>query len=175
MKQLISGADSLQVILLQRAIEKKYSPIFELSDNHIEVKDSVKDFLLWQSISAEGKPCSSDQSTISMTISINNLQKDHCACFLWEVAQRAIGDKFKFDFNVAAAKATAQLIRVDMSEAHHTIVRHAFDYLIGKPTEEQDEKGLHNISKYLTQSLPFHLGELHVLEIEAKRDLTSLE
>lgn len=107
-----------------------------------------------------------------MTITINNVDQELCGHFLWDLAHKAIRDKFKFDFDAASTlhSSNQAIIAVDEFEAHHTIVTRAFEYL-GNGQSEQTKQ----IGRYLVCWLPFHLGRLRQLEDEDKGELLPSE
>lgn len=106
-----------------------------------------------------------DRATISMTITINNVDQELCGHFLWDLAHKAIRDKFNFNLDGDASNALSGgsrgTVAVDEFEAHHTIVTRAFECL-SKPHKEQTEK----IGTYLVCWLPYHLSRLRQLEDE---------
>jgi hypothetical protein len=103
-----------------------------------------------------------------MTITINNVDQDLCGHFLWDLAHKAIRDKFKFDFDAAsnALHNSQAAIALDEFEAHHTIVTRAFEYLSKEHSDQTKE-----IGKYLVTWLPYHLDRLRQLEDEEKGTL----
>ena len=111
-----------------------------------------------------------------MTITINNVDQEVCAHFLWDLAHKAIRDKFKFDFEAASPTGALRsssgqaVIEVDTFEAHHTLVNRAFEYLNKNPKAQTKE-----IGTYLVCWLPYHLSQLRKLEDEDKGALTPAE
>lgn len=108
-----------------------------------------------------------------MTITINNVDQELCGHFLWDLAHKAIRDKFNFNLDGDASNALhggRGTIAVDEFEAHHTIVTRAFEYL-SKPPREQTK----NIGTYLVTWLPFHLSRLRELEDDDQGSLMPSE
>jgi len=158
MKFLYSGTESLTS--LQYIIENKYSVVLELDDGGVYVQDGVKDYLQKENDTPGKSSHSKDRATISMTISINNVDQELCGNFLWDLTHKAIRDNFKFDFdatspNNALHSSSHAAIAVDEFEAHHTIVTRAFQYLGDEHRDETRE-----IGEYLVCWLPYHLREL---------------
>ena len=128
-------------------------------------QDGVEDYLQ-QGTGNLGRPThSGDGPTVSMTITINNVDQELCGHFFWDLAHKALRDNFKFDFN-AASFNRARRIAVDEFQAHHNIVLSAFKYL-GGGQEDQTE----DIGTYLVSWLPHHLGRLRQLEDENRGEL----
>lgn len=166
MKYLHSGAESL--VSLQHIITKKYSAILKIEDNYVYEQDGVIEYL--QKEKGNSLLPHKEQATISMMITINNVDQEVCGHFFWDLAQKAIREKFKFNIDATsnALQNTQAAIGVDEFEAHHTIVTTTFDYLF------QPHVGLTNdIGWYLACYLPTHLGRLHELEDDEKGVLTS--
>ncbi|KAK3360591.1 hypothetical protein B0T25DRAFT_578485 [Lasiosphaeria hispida] len=169
---LYSGTESL--VSLQYIIENKYSAVLKLEDRYVYGKDGVKEYLQKEKATSEKPPHSKDRATISMTITINNVDQELCGHFLWDLAHKAIRDKFKFDFDAASPNSALHgrqaAITVDELEAHHTIVTRAFEYLDREPKEQTKEVG-----EYLVCWLPYHLGRLRQLQEDDDRELTPNE
>ncbi|KAI1411841.1 hypothetical protein F5Y13DRAFT_200538 [Hypoxylon sp. FL1857] len=167
---LYSGTESLAS--LQFIIKNKYSAVLKLEDGYVYGQDGVKDYLQKDKDNSGKSSHSKDRSTISMTITINNVDQELCGHFLWDLAHKAIRDKFKFDFDAASPhgalhSSSQATITVDEFEANHTIVTRAFEYLEKEPRDQTKE-----IGKYLVGWLPYHLGRLRQLEDEEKGALT---
>ncbi|EGR45332.1 uncharacterized protein TRIREDRAFT_111202 [Trichoderma reesei QM6a] len=144
-------------------IRNKYSAVLKLDDGYVFGQDGIKEYLR-KDVSVSGRSAQSkDRATISMTITINNVDQELCGHFLWDLAHKAIRDKFNFNLDDEAANAfhggSRASIAVDEFEAHHTIVTRAFEYL-SKPHREQTER----IGPYLVGWLPYHLSRLRQLE-----------
>ncbi|KAK0702793.1 hypothetical protein B0H67DRAFT_499740 [Lasiosphaeris hirsuta] len=170
---LYSGTESL--VSLQYIIENKYSAVLKLEDGYVYGKDGVKEYLQKEKANSEKSPHSKDRATISMTITINNVDQELCGHFLWDLAHKAIRDKFKFDFDAASPNSALHgrqaAITVDELEAHHTIVTRAFEYLDREPKDQTKEVG-----EYLVCWLPYHLGCLRLRQLEDDdRELTPNE
>ncbi|XDG03489.1 hypothetical protein ABKA04_003104 [Annulohypoxylon sp. FPYF3050] len=170
---LYSGTES--IASLEFIIKNKYSAVLKLENGYVYGQDGVKDYLQRDKDISSKSSRSRDRPTISMTITINNVDQELCGHFLWDLAQKAIRDKFKFDFDAASANGALHSsnqasIRLDEFEAHHTIITRAFEYL-DKEQQEQTK----DIGQYLVGWLPYHLGELRKLEDEEKGDLAPSE
>lgn len=102
-----------------------------------------------------------EQSTISMTITIKNVDQEVCGHFFWDLAHKAIREKLKFDFD--ATSNTLQnphnVITLDKFKAHHSIVMISFEYLSQERKEQTND-----IEQYITAFFPVHLGYLRELE-----------
>ncbi|KAJ7678121.1 hypothetical protein DFH06DRAFT_1291418 [Mycena polygramma] len=154
---LYSGTESL--VSLQYIIEQKYSAVLKVENNFAYDQDGFKEYLEKGKIPASHASNSKDSPTISMTITIKNVEQELCGHFLWDLAHKAIREKFSFDF--ATASSNTLSIAIDEFEAHHTIVKRAFEYLAKDPEEQTDP-----IGRYLVIWLPNHLARLHDLEDE---------
>ncbi|KAI1748022.1 hypothetical protein F4782DRAFT_389992 [Xylaria castorea] len=163
---LISGTESLAP--LQHIIKIKYHTVLKLAGTTVSAHDGVKEYC--QKVSDElNKPSQSrDRATISMSITINNMDQELCGHFLWDLAQKAIRDKFKFDFDASssALRSNQGTISVDEFEAHRTIMMRAFEYLQKEPRDETTA-----IGRYLCWWLPYHLYRLRELRDEDKGEL----
>ncbi|KAJ6504135.1 hypothetical protein C8R47DRAFT_178200 [Mycena vitilis] len=162
---LYSGTESL--VSLQYIMEQKYSAVLKVENEFVYDQDGFKEYLEKGKIPASHSS-NKDSPTISMTITIKNVEQELCANFLWDLAHKAIREKFSFDF--ATASSNTLSIAIDEFEAHHTIVKRAFEYL-GKDPEEQTDP----IGRYLVVWLPNHLARLHDLEDEEVGALTPSE
>ncbi|KAI1205040.1 uncharacterized protein F4807DRAFT_444317 [Annulohypoxylon truncatum] len=167
---LYSGTESLAS--LQFIVKNKYSAVLKLEKGYVYGQDGVKDYLQKDKDISDKSSHSKGRSTISMTITINNVDQELCGHFLWDLAHKAIRDKFKFDFdagspNSALHSSNQAAIRVDEFEAHHTIVTRAFEYL-----DRECKDQTRAIGNYLVGWLPHHLGRLRELEDEEKGALT---
>ncbi|KAI0885416.1 uncharacterized protein GGS22DRAFT_200296 [Annulohypoxylon maeteangense] len=170
---LYSGTESLAS--LQFIIKNKYSAVLKLENGYVYGQDGVKDYLQKDKDMSGKASHSKDRSTISMKISINNVDQELCAHFLWDLAHKAIREKFKFDFdatspNSALYGSNQAAIAADEFEAHHTIVTRAFEYL-----DKEHEDRTKDVGNYLVGWLPYHLNQLRQLEDEEKGALTPSE
>ncbi|KAH7320618.1 hypothetical protein B0I35DRAFT_390482 [Stachybotrys elegans] len=167
-------SDTESLVSLQYVIKHKYSAICNIKDDCIQVEDKVKEYLQKVAEASKKSPHQKSDSTISMTIQIQNVEQDVVGHFLWDLAHKGIRDKFKFDFNIAAPGTTLSgshaAIAVDEFDAHHTIVNRAFKYFKGEPNEKTRRLGMH-----LGSELPHHLAQLRQLEDEDKGSLDSKE
>jgi hypothetical protein len=159
---------------LDYIIRNKYSAVLKLEENYVYAQDDVQEYLQKKKDSLGPSSHSMDRATISMTININNVDQELCGHFLWDLADKAIRDNFKFRFDGDASNAlhssSQEAIAVDEFEAHHTIVTWAFKYLSREPRDETKE-----IGQYLVYWLPYHLSCLRQLEDEDKGALVSHE
>ncbi|KAH0522734.1 hypothetical protein TsFJ059_006533 [Trichoderma semiorbis] len=168
---LYSGTESLAS--LEYIIKNKYSAVLKLDDGCVFGQDGVKEYLR-KDIDSSGRASNTkDRATISMTITINNVDQELCGHFLWDLAHKAIRDKFNFNLDGDASNALhggRDTIAVDEFEAHHTIVTRAFEYLSKSPREQTE-----NIGPYLVTWLPFHLSRLRQLEDDDQGSLMPSE
>jgi hypothetical protein len=168
MKILYSGTESIG--LLQDIISSKYLAVLKIDESQdgtfVEGQDGALEYL--QKKKDHKARHSKDQSTISMTININNVDQEIVGHFLWDLAQKAIRDQFRFNFDSASntSHISQNTIAVDEFEAHHTIVICALKYLCEGPRD-----GTHAIGDYLFTWLPEHLSTLTRLDEEDKGSL----
>ncbi|KAI0116512.1 hypothetical protein GGR51DRAFT_320612 [Nemania sp. FL0031] len=164
---LYSGTESLAS--LQYIIKNKYSAVLRLEGTNVYAHDGIKEYLSKEK-DAQGESLHPEERpTISMTITINNVDQEICGHFLWDLAHKAIRDKFKFEFdaNSNSLHNNQVTIGVDEFEAHHTIVLRAFKYLSKEPGDQTS-----GIGEYLIRWLPHHLKCLYDLE-DDQRELTA--
>lgn len=165
MKLLYSDKESIG--LLEDIITSKYLAILKIDHSPdgaiVEGQDGALEYLQKEKAHKVGH--SKDQPMISMTININNVEQEIVGHFLWDLAQKAIRDQFRFNLDSASNTSNMRQISiaVDEFEAHHTIVMRAFKYLNGEPSEATDL-----IGRYLFYWLPYHLGVLTQLDYEEK-------
>ncbi|KAI1341133.1 hypothetical protein F5Y15DRAFT_25371 [Xylariaceae sp. FL0016] len=161
---LSSGIESLAS--LRYIIENKYHAVLKEEWSNIYGQDGVKDYLR-KEVNKKSPARSEDEQTISMTISIKNVNEEVCENFLWDLAQKGIRDKFKFDFDSASrTHGSRRVIAVDEFEAHHMIVERAFQYLNNEASEQTKAIGW-----YLITWLPYHLECLRELWDQEKGSL----
>ncbi|KAK8012254.1 nacht and tpr domain containing protein [Apiospora marii] len=162
---------AMSLATLKYIIQTKYSVILKLENNFVMVQDEVRQILL-RAKDSRHKLSSQKGPTISMSITINNVDQELCQHFLWDLAQKSIRDKFKFDFDSSSNRllGSQTTIGVDEFEAHHSIVKHALNYLADEPINETRA-----IGKYLVTWLPVHLKRLQTLELEDKGELSPME
>ncbi|KAI0444998.1 hypothetical protein F4803DRAFT_560482 [Xylaria telfairii] len=160
---LYSGTESLAS--LRYIIKEKYSAVLKLEDTYVYEQDGVKDYLYEEKDNLDKSSQSKERATISMTITINNVDQELCGHFLWDLAHKAIRDKFRFDFDTASTSLHSNkvAIAVDEFEAHRTIVTRGFDYLSKEPRDQTTD-----IGEYLVCWLPYHLSRLFQLDEEEK-------
>lgn len=103
-----------------------------------------------------------------MTININNVDQEVVQHFLWDLAQKAIRDQFRFDSDAGSntLHTSHSTIAVDEFEAHHSIVMRSFTFLSEEPREATAI-----IGRYLFLWLPYHLGQLIQLDYADKGSL----
>lgn len=172
-KLLCSGTES--VGLLQDIITNKYLAVLKISDSQdgpiVEDQEGTLECLQLEKHKDKARP-STDESTISMTITINNVDQVMVHHFLWDLAQKAIRDQFRFNFEAAAntMHSRQNTICVDEFEAYRTIVMRTFQYLSEEPRDETK-----SIGRYLFHWLPYHLAQLTRLEEEDKGSLVTDE
>lgn len=155
-----SGIESLAT--LEYIIKTKYSVIFKLEDGVVYGNDGVMEYLT-RNKKVSGKAARpGGEPTISMTISIHNVDQETCSHFLWDLAQKGIRDKFKFDFDSALNSGSQTVIMADELEAHQSLVSHAFGYLLNEDPKEQTQQ----IGRHLVFWLPGYLGRLRELVFE---------
>ncbi|KAL6863653.1 hypothetical protein J3F83DRAFT_745169 [Trichoderma novae-zelandiae] len=156
-------SDTESLASMEYIIRNKYSAVLKLDGGYVFGQDGVKEYLRKDMNVSSRSAQSKDRATISMTITINNVDQELCGHFLWDLAHKAIRDKFNFNLDDEASNAfhggSRAAIAVDEFEGHHTIVKRAFEYL-SKPHREQTEK----IGAYLVGWLPYHLSRLRQLE-----------
>jgi hypothetical protein len=158
---------------MQYIIQNKYSAVLKIDDDLVYGQDGVKEYLEKK---RAGLPSPSrDRGTISMTITINHVDQELCGNFLWDLADKAIRDKFKFQFDSNASNAlysavSQGAIAVDEFGAHHTIVKRAFQYL-----SRDHSRQTQAIGEYVVCWLPYHLNRLRELEDDGTGALTPSE
>ncbi|KAK4445818.1 hypothetical protein QBC34DRAFT_332627 [Podospora aff. communis PSN243] len=166
---LSSGTESL--VSLQYIIENKYSAVLKIEDGFAYGQDGVEQYLRSNEKGRAHRGSDSEgnggRPTISMTITISNVDQEVCGHFLWDLAHKAIRDKFRFEFDTASNSALHQggsqaIISVDEFEAHRTIVNRTFKYLLGMPPVHRTKK----IADYMVCWLPYHLERLRQLEFD---------
>ncbi|KAI1127599.1 hypothetical protein F5Y10DRAFT_192382 [Nemania abortiva] len=163
---LYSGTESLAS--LQYIIRNKYSAVLRIEGTYVYAQDGIKEYLSKETDNQGESLRSEERPTISMTITINNVDQELCGHFLWDLAHKAIRDKFTFEFdaNSNSLHNSKVTIGIDESEAHHTIVTRAFKYLSKDPGDQTS-----GIGEYLIRWLPYHLRCLYDLE-DDQRELT---
>jgi hypothetical protein len=119
---------------LQYIIENN-SAVIKLEGGCVYAKHGVKEYLQTNEKGKGGRASRSDgiagRPTISMTITINNVDQEVCGHFLWDLAHKAILEKFQFDFDIASNAAlhgggSQAVISVDEFEVHRTVLARAF-------------------------------------------------
>ncbi|KAJ7228129.1 hypothetical protein B0H12DRAFT_1030126 [Mycena haematopus] len=151
---LYSGTESL--VSLEYIIRNKYSAVLKVEDDCVYGQDGFKEYLEKEKVSSSQVSHSRESAIISMTITIQNVDQEQCGNFLWDLAHKANRDNFSFD--LANTSRNTLSIAVDEFEAHHTIVKRAFEYLRKDPEEQTGP-----ISLYIVNWLPYHLTRLRDL------------
>lgn len=165
---LYSGTESIG--LLQDIITNKYLAVLKIDYSQpspfVDGQDGALEYL--QKVKDQNRHLPKDRPTISMTININNADQEIVGHFLWDLAQKAIRDQFRFNFDAASntLHTSQSTIAVDEFEANHTIVMRAFRYLSQEPREETKA-----IGRYLLCWLPYHLAQISQLDYEEKGSL----
>lgn len=157
--------------MLEDIVTSKYVAVLKISDapegRIVEGQEGAFEYL--QKEKEHRAQHDKDKSTISMTINITNVDQEVVGHFLWDLSQKAIRDKFRFDFDNASNTLHTQqsTIAVDEFEAHHTLVMRAFKYFSREPSE-----GTSMIGRYLWWWLPCHMERINQLESDEKGYLT---
>jgi hypothetical protein len=150
---------------LEYIIPSKYLAVLKLETDkegviHAYGQNCVKEYLQkerWNLAQA------SHSKSISMTITINDVDQERCGNFLWDLAHKAIRDKFDFNFDLDtsdsvygnAGSVQANSIAVDEFEAHHTIVKRAFQYLSQSPVPpDRGHRVAYGVLAALSPGLP---------------------
>ncbi|KAI8254190.1 hypothetical protein K4K58_006528 [Colletotrichum sp. SAR11_239] len=164
---MVLTSDIASLTSLEYVIRTKYSAILSIEDEYyVYLQDGVEEYLQKVDTSSGQSQQSTGGSTISMTISINNVDQELCGNFLWDLADMAIRNKFKFNFDGEAfnpAHSSKRPLAVDELEANYTIVTQAFKYLSNEPTDATQ-----NVGRYVVEFLPYHLNRVRELEDEDK-------
>ncbi|KAF5509560.1 hypothetical protein CGCF413_v002576 [Colletotrichum fructicola] len=164
---MVLTSDIASLTSLEYVIRTKCSAILSIEDEYyVYLQDGVEEYLQKVDTSSGQSQQSTGGSTISMTISINNVDQELCGNFLWDLADMAIRNKFKFNFDGEAfnpAHSSKRPLAVDELEANYTIVTQAFKYLSNEPTDATQ-----NVGRYVVEFLPYHLNRVRELEDEDK-------
>ncbi|KAI8262200.1 hypothetical protein K4K53_012378 [Colletotrichum sp. SAR 10_77] len=164
---MVLTSDIASLTSLEYVIRTKYSAILSIEDEYyVYLQDGMEEYLQKVDTSSGQSQQSMGGSTISMTISINNVDQELCGNFLWDLADMAIRNKFKFNFDGEAfnpAHSSKRPLAVDELEANYTIVTQAFKYLSNEPTDATQ-----NVGRYVVEFLPYHLNRVRELEDEDK-------
>ncbi|KAI8229122.1 hypothetical protein K4K54_001732 [Colletotrichum sp. SAR 10_86] len=164
---MVLTSDIASLTSLEYVIRTKYSAILSIEDEYyVYLQDGMEEYLQKVDTSSGQSQQSMGGSTISMTISINNVDQELCGNFLWDLADMAIRNKFKFNFDGEAfnpAHSSKRPLAVDELEANYTIVTQAFKYLSNESTDATQ-----NIGRYVVEFLPYHLNRVRELEDEDK-------
>ncbi|KAI8240148.1 hypothetical protein K4K55_001056 [Colletotrichum sp. SAR 10_96] len=150
---MVLTSDIASLTSLEYVIRTKYSAILSIEDEYyVYLQDGVEEYLQKVDTSSGQSQQSTGGSTISMTISINNVDQELCGNFLWDLADMAIRNKFKFNFDGEAFNpphSSKRPLAVDELEANYTIVTQAFNYLSNKPTDATQNVGHSEIGQGL--------------------------
>jgi hypothetical protein len=144
--------------------------VLKVDGGEVHVQDIALDFLGNTDTESAAPLERRESATISMTITVKNVDVETCGNFLWDLAHKANRDRFNFDFGAYQASNTAAKIAVDELDAHHTIVLKAFQYLNEEPNERTSDLG-----NYLICWLPDHLAALRRLQEDKNRFLRPQE
>lgn len=79
-KFLSSRTDPL--VSLQSTIKNKYSTVLKIENGYVHVQDIALDFLKKADITSAASQEPGDSATISMTITIHNVDRETCGNFL---------------------------------------------------------------------------------------------
>lgn len=161
LKFLYSETESLAT--LQYIIKEKYLAVLKLDEGYVFAQDGVEEYLQKEKKALDKSSQAKDRATVSMTITINRMDEEHCRHFLWDLAHKGIRDNFKFDFDTPSTTqhGSHSAIAVSEFEAQHTLVRRSFQYLNSEPSDNTKD-----IGPYIVCWLPHHLGRLRQLEDE---------
>ncbi|KAK2739652.1 neutral amino acid permease [Colletotrichum kahawae] len=97
---LVLTSDIASLTSLEYVIRTKYSAILRIEDDcYVYLQDGMEEYLQKVKTSSGQSQQSKGGSTISVTISINNVDQELCGNFLWDLADMAIRNKFKFNFD----------------------------------------------------------------------------
>jgi hypothetical protein len=168
-KFLSSGTESL--VSLQNTIKTKYSTVLKIEGGDVHVQDIALDLLRKADITSAAPLDHRESATITMTITVKNVDVETCGNFLWDLAHKANREKFNFDFEAyQASNSTTAKIAVDELEAYHTIILKSFQYLNEEPNDRTSDLG-----HYLVCWLPDHLAALRRLQEDKNRFLRPQE
>ncbi|KAI0161747.1 hypothetical protein GGR52DRAFT_138239 [Hypoxylon sp. FL1284] len=157
---LHSGRGSL--VSLGYIIRDRYPAILTFKDGYVDSQDGMKAHLQVGSGTARKSSSSKEHPTIDMSITINQVDQEHCGHFFWDLAGMMLRDRFHFNLTSSSSQAA---IAVDEFKSKHTIVTYTFKYLQEEPREETKA-----IGPYLVGYLPWHLERLHQLEDDSRTD-----
>ncbi|KAH8880886.1 hypothetical protein GQ53DRAFT_736167 [Thozetella sp. PMI_491] len=144
------------LVPLAYVVEHRYSRVLRLDGSRVSVRVGV-DKVLQKHRSNPRAALAGAGPRISLSIQITDVDRELCQNFLWDLSQKAIRDKFRFDFdNASAFQHTIQAeLSVNEFDAHHTIVMAAFKFMRNEP-----DKRTVALGPYLFKHLPSHLKRL---------------
>ncbi|KAI1631030.1 hypothetical protein F4809DRAFT_646823 [Biscogniauxia mediterranea] len=131
---LFSGIASLTS--LEYIIKNKYLAVLKLEDGYMDVQYGAREYLQKKKESASRPSRFKDRGTLSMTVTINNVDQELCGQFIWDLADMASRDKFKFNFNGDTSNA------LHSSSQAPSVWTNWLPYHLGRVREpEDDDKG----------------------------------
>lgn len=163
-KFLSSRTESL--VSLESTIKNNYSTVLKIENGNVHIQDIALDFVKKADVTSQASQGPGDSSTISMTITIHNVDRETCGNFLWDLAHKANRQKFNFDFEAQQAGNSTARIAVDELEAYHTIILKTFQCLNEEPNEQTKD-----IVGHLACFLPNHLAGIRHLQEEKNQFL----
>jgi hypothetical protein len=163
MKVLFS--DTVSITALEQVIQTKYLAVLKLENGYVYLQDGVEEYLKNSETVPDHSQRSKDGATISMTISINNADRERCGHFLWDLADMAIRDRFNFNLDSDNSNnlhsSSQRTISINKLESNYVIITRVFKYLNDEPRIETQD-----IGPYVIAWLPEHLKRLRQFEDE---------
>ncbi|KAL1610747.1 hypothetical protein SLS60_002417 [Paraconiothyrium brasiliense] len=160
---MVLFSDITSLTSLEHVIRTKYLAVLKLENGRVYVQEGVEEYLRKNETVTNRLQRDEDKATISMTISINNVDQELCGNFLWDLTDMAIRNQFKFNFDsdhfTNLHSRSQRTISVNRLESNYDIVSRAFKYLSSEPMNETQD-----IGAYLVTWLPEHLHQLRKLE-----------
>ncbi|KAG8668348.1 hypothetical protein FPOAC1_007727 [Fusarium poae] len=156
--------DVVSVEGLDTMIRHKYSSVLKIESDIVTVEEGFRDYLAEEAEKASNGKSSPDDapSTISMTLTLNHVDRQRAAEYFWNLTQMAMQPNFTFDSRNNNQRQGR--IAVDAFEAHLNIVNQTFKVLESKRVVEHQTN-----NSYLVAWLPYHLDRLRELENESVR------
>ncbi|KAG5817395.1 hypothetical protein H9Q74_000654 [Fusarium xylarioides] len=141
---------------LETVIKTKYSTVLKLKIDGVEVQEGIQEYLAKKAEKAStgSDSLSRNSSSISMALTLNNVDQNRAAQYFWDLTQMVMQKNFTFDFNnpLKDSNQNQNRIRVNEFEAHLTFVDQAFRLLRSEPQVDHQP-----ITNYLVEWLPYHL------------------
>lgn len=123
--------------------------MLKVDNGFVSVDDDIKDMVITtQSTRRSGE----DTPRISATITITQADIKTVQNFLWNICEKAMIDKFRFDDSAAATSVSKGIIQVNEFDAHLAIVKQTFKLLLNEPDEKTK-----SLAYYMLKRLPLHL------------------